>query len=135
MKSKMIWANLGVEDVQRTKEFYTKLGFKPNGPNNTTDELTSFLFSDNNFVIHFFRHDKLQESVNVPFSNIKYGSEIMFSFSADTEEAIHYWAKKVEEAGGTIIMKPGRYKGGYFYFVFADPDAHKFNVLLIEKGM
>lgn len=29
MKTKKIWANLGVEDLDRTTKFYTELGFKP----------------------------------------------------------------------------------------------------------
>ena len=31
MKPKRIWANLTVEDLERTTKFYTELGFKFNG--------------------------------------------------------------------------------------------------------
>ena len=51
MKPKRIWANLTVEDLERTTKFYTELGFKSNG---ASKELTSFLFGQNDFVIHFF---------------------------------------------------------------------------------
>jgi len=43
MKAKKMWANLAVEDLERTGKFYTKLGFEPNGPH-TSNELVSFFF-------------------------------------------------------------------------------------------
>ena len=55
-----IWANLGVKNVERTEEFYTKLGFKKNA-GQKSDELTSFLFGDDGFVIHFFKEDSLKK--------------------------------------------------------------------------
>jgi predicted lactoylglutathione lyase len=45
------------------------------------------------------------------------------------------WSDKVKEAGGTIFNEPGRDESKYYGFAFADPDGHKFNVLLMEKGM
>ena len=55
MKAKMIWANLGVKDLNRTQQFYQALGFQLNGQPN--EQLVSFLFGENNFIIHFFLKD------------------------------------------------------------------------------
>ena len=54
MKTKKIWANLGVENLERTTKFYSELGFKPNG---ASKELTSFFVGEDDFVIHFFLKD------------------------------------------------------------------------------
>ncbi|WP_204353266.1 VOC family protein [Pedobacter yulinensis] len=51
MKTKQIWANLGVEDVERSATFYHALGIRPSG--NPSKTLVSFLFADNDLVIHF----------------------------------------------------------------------------------
>lgn len=56
MKTKEIWANLTVEDLERTTKFYTELGFKSNG---ASEELTSFFVGKNDFVIHFFLKEVL----------------------------------------------------------------------------
>ncbi len=56
MKPKSIWSNLGVESVEGTKDFYLSLGFQLNG--NPTEDLVSFLFGDDDFVIHFFEQEK-----------------------------------------------------------------------------
>jgi predicted lactoylglutathione lyase len=134
MQFKQIWANLAVQDTKRTEKFYTHLGFRSNTAT-TTPELTSFLFSDNSFVIHFFRRDKLEFAMNGNAANSDEGSEVMFSLSAKSEEEVDNWAKNALQAGGTIIKKASRHEDGFYYCVFADPDGHRFNTLYIEEGM
>ena len=128
MKSKMIWANFVVKDVKRTSEFYTALGFTPNNTNNFP-KLASFLFGDDKFVIHFFE----QGSGINDFLTSGTNSEIIFTLSAETEAEVNEWAEKVKNAGGTIFKEVRRDEKGYFGFAFADPDGHKFNVLLMDN--
>jgi predicted lactoylglutathione lyase len=52
----------------------------------------------------------------------------VFTLSAESKEQVNNWAKEVERAGGKIISKPEEFGKGYYGFVFADPDGHKFNV-------
>ncbi len=132
MKAKKIWANFSVKDANRTNQFYTQLGFKPNRPNNYP-KLASFLFGDDEFVIHFFEQgSRIDEYLTAGSKN---SNEIIFTLSAETEDEVKEWANKVEAAGGNIFQEVGRDENGYFGFGFADPDGHKFNVLLMEKGM
>jgi predicted lactoylglutathione lyase len=132
MKAKKIWANFSVKDVNRTNQFYTQLGFKANN-RNSYPKLASFLFGDDEFVIHFFEQNTQIDEYLTPDS--KNGSEIIFTLSAETEQEVKEWEDRVKAAGGTIFHKAGRDKAGYYGFSFADPDGHKFNVLLMEKGM
>lgn len=137
MKTKMIWANFGVDDVERTRKFYQKLGFQLNGQPN--DELVSFFFSDSNFVIHFFKKEKLKESIEGELSDLRKGNEIMFSLSADTKMEYDKWVELIKKAGGKIhfdsnIDRKEIYdENGFFVCVFADPDGHKFNLLFNEN--
>ena len=132
MKAKKIWANFSVKDANRTNQFYTQLGFKPNGTNNYP-RLASFLFGDDDFVIHFFEQGSQIDEYLTGVS--KNSNEIIFTLSAESEQEINEWVDNVNAAGGTIFQEPGRDENGYFSFGFADPDGHRFNVLLIEKGM
>lgn len=125
MKPKKIWSNLAVSNLERTTKFYTELGFKPNGAN---EELTSFLVGDDEFVMHFFLKEKLEPSMKGEIINSQNGNEVLFTLSAESKKQVNNWAKEVEKAGGTIISKPEEYGKGYYGFVFADPDGHKFNV-------
>ena len=132
MKAKKIWGNFSVKDAKRTNQFYTQLGFTPNKPNNYP-KLASFLFGDDDFVIHFFEQGSQIDEYLTPGS--KTTSEIIFTLSAETEAEVKEWADKVKKAGGTIFQEVGRDETNHYGFGFADPDGHKFNVLLMEKGM
>ena len=132
MKAKKIWGNFSVKDAKRTNQFYTQLGFTPNKPNNDP-KLASFLFGDDDFVIHFFEQgSQIDEYLT---SGSKTTNEIIFTLSAETEAEVKEWAEKVKNAGGYIFHEVGRDETNHYGFGFADPDGHKFNVLLMEEGM
>ena len=128
MKARKIWANFSVKDARRTNQFYTQLGFTPNNTNNFP-KLASFLFGDNKFVIHFFE----QGSGINDFLTSGPNSEIIFTLSAETEAEVKEWAERVKKADGTIFKEVQRDEKGYYGFAFADPDGHKFNVLLMDN--
>lgn len=125
MNTKKIWANFGVQDLDRTTRFYQQLGFKHNG---ASDQLTSFFFGEENFIIHFFLRDILEPAMKGAIIDAKTGNEIIFTLSAGSREEVDNWEKEVQQAGGTIVSKPEAFGKGYYGFVFADPDGHKFNV-------
>ena len=132
MKAKRIWGNFSVKDAKRTNQFYTQLGFTPNKPNNDP-KLASFLFGDDDFVIHFFEQgSQIDEYLT---SGSKTTSEIIFTLSAETVAEVKEWIVKVKEAGGNFFHEVGRDETNHYGFAFADPDGHKFNVLLMEEGM
>ncbi|MEO6232778.1 MAG: VOC family protein [Ferruginibacter sp.] len=131
MKSKKIWANLGVGDLKRTTEFYNALGFKPNGKHSVTNELTSFLVGDDDFVLHFFLKGILEANMKIKMADPKNAIEVMFTLSAESKDQVDKWAKEVEKAGGKIISRPEEFGEGYYGFVFADPDGHAFNVFFM----
>jgi predicted lactoylglutathione lyase len=124
MKTK-IWANFSVQDLERTTTFYKQLGFKHNG---ASDQLTSFFFGEEKFIIHFFLKDVLKPAMKGPIIDTKAGNEIIFTLSADSKEEVDRWEKEVRQAGGTIVSKPEEFGEGYYGFVFADLDGHRFNV-------
>ena len=89
MKTKKIWANLSVKDVERTRKFYKELGFKPNEGRESA-EIASFLVGENNFVIHFFAEDSVQfqNSINGEIADLNQGNEVMFTLSADSRQEV-----------------------------------------------
>ena len=125
MKTRKIWANLGVGDLERTTKFYTQIGFQPNG---FSKELTSFLVGDDNFIIHFFLKEILKSNTKIELTDPKQGNEIIFTLSAESKEEVNKWQEAVKNAGGTIISEAEEFGKGYYGFVFSDPDGHKFNV-------
>jgi uncharacterized protein len=125
MNPKKIWSNLTVSDLDRTTAFYTELGFQSNG---RSVDLTSFLIGEDDFIMHFFLKEKLQANVEVDISDAHLASEVVFTLSADSKEEVNQWAEEVRKAGGKIVSEPEEFGAGYYGFLFADPDGHKFNV-------
>ncbi|MEN2400161.1 VOC family protein [Flavobacterium sp. MC2016-06] len=127
METKMIWGNFASSDLEKTRDFYSDLGFVFNGTH-STDENASFIFGQNKFIINFFKKAVLKDETNGGIGNWESQSEIIFSLSAESEEEVDQWYEKVHTIGGKIISEPQPYKEGYT-FCFSDPDGHKFNVL------
>ncbi|WP_160718029.1 VOC family protein [Chitinophaga solisilvae] len=125
MKAKKIWANFSVRDLERTTAFYQQLGFKHNG---ASAQLTSFFFGEENFIIHFFLKDILEPAMKGSIIDTRSGNEIIFTLSVDTREEVNNWEKAVQQAGGTIVSAAEEFGEGYYGFVFADPDGHRFNI-------
>ncbi|MES2761284.1 MAG: VOC family protein [Bacteroidota bacterium] len=128
MRPKKVWANLGVKDVARTREFYSKLGIKPNKGFDKSNELTSFLFGDDEFIIHFFENASLQKAMKGEMADLTKGNEIIFTLWAYSKEETNNWAEEIKNAGGKLFSNPEEFGEGYYGFVFADPDGHKWNV-------
>ncbi|MCJ0743418.1 VOC family protein [Pedobacter montanisoli] len=126
MNTQMIWANLAVSNLARTTKFYTDLGFKPNGEPN--HQLTSFRVGDNEFVIHFFLKEALQANMNMEIADAHQAAEILFTISAESKEKVDQWAITVSKAGGKLLSQPESFGEGYYGFMFADPDGHRYNV-------
>lgn len=125
MKPKLACANFSVHDLERTTRFYKQLGFRQSGKSN---QLTSFFFGENNFIIHFFLKYVLERGMKGQIIDTRSGNEIIFSLSANSREEVDRWEKEVRLAGGSVISEPGEFIEGYYGFVFADPDGHRFNV-------
>jgi len=137
MKTKQIWANLGVENIERTKTFYQSLGFQLNG--SPSDDLVSFFFGPDKFVIHFFKTEKLESSLEGKTADLNKGNEVMFSMAAESKEEYNNWVTEIDKAGGKIVFDSNKDRkafyddNGFYVCVFTDPDGHKFNLLYTEN--
>lgn len=126
--TKQIWATLPVNDVNKTIEFYNKLGFKVDENNFNGDHIASITVGESNFVICLFPKESLKVALNGEIIDTAQGNEVIFSLSAETKAEVDEWAAKVKSIGGTIFSEPQGFHGMYGCG-FADVDGHKFNVL------
>ncbi|PWB26222.1 VOC family protein [Flavobacterium sp. HTF] len=127
METRMIWANLTSEDLEATHKFYTQLGFESN-VKHSSDEIASFSFGKDRFIINFFKKERLKDERNGGVGNWENQNEVIFSLSANSREDVDKWCEKVREACGEIFSEPQNYEQSYTC-CFSDPDGHKFNFL------
>lgn len=129
MNPKKIWANMAVEDIVRTTKFYSEIGFLPNGT--PTQDITSFKVGNENFIMHFFTKSSLEKGLKGIISDSLKENEIIFTLSAESKSEVDQWANEIKNAGGILISTPEEFGTGYYGFVFADPDGHRYNVFLM----
>ncbi|WP_231424324.1 VOC family protein [Pedobacter sp. Leaf250] len=131
---KSLWINLPVKDVQKSKEFFTKLGFQLNLQYGVRNDSASFLVGDAGLVLMLFEKSLYEGFAGTTLSERPSGSEVLFSFDAESPEEVDDLAKKVIDAGGSIYGEPG-YKDGWMYGCgFIDLDGQRWSILYMDFG-
>ncbi|WP_443943517.1 VOC family protein [Pedobacter sp. AW1-32] len=129
---KSLWINLPVKDVNKSKAFFTEIGFRPNAGFGGNDISASFVIGDSNLILMLFEKSLYESFAGGPAVNPSTGNEVLFSFDAESEQEVDELAQKVVAAGGTIYGEPG-YKDGWMYGCgFADLDGQRWNILYMD---
>ncbi|UKT65320.1 VOC family protein [Pedobacter mucosus] len=130
--TKSIWINLPVKDIAKSKNFFLALGFKLNLEYGSREDSACILIGESNFVIMLFEESLYESFVDKKLAENKSGTEVLFSFDAESVEEVNEMAEKVVAAGGTLYGKPG-YKDGWMYgFGFIDLDGQRWNMLYMD---
>lgn len=126
MKQNLQMAALGVKDLQKSKEFYTKC-LKWKISDKSTGDL--ILFNIGGMGLALYPIDELAKDANIP--NDHHGfSGTTFSFMASSENEVDKILSEIAEYGD-YIAKPAEkvFWGGYSGY-FRNPDG---NVILVDQ--
>lgn len=126
-----IWLNFPVKDVNKTKDFYSKIGFAVN-EKHTNANMVSFIVGKKNTAVLFFDEKTFSGFAQNNIADPANGSEILVSFDAENREDVDETARKVFEAGGKIFAEPADVQGWMYGFGFADPDGHRWNMVFMD---
>lgn len=129
---KSLWINLPVKDINKSKDFFTQLGFKLNLQYGSREDSACFLIGESNFVVMLFEENLFKSLINTEVYDPKLGSEVMFSIDAESAEEVNEIAKRVTAAGGTIFSEPQESQGWMYGCAFQDLDGHRWNVLHMD---
>ncbi len=131
--TKEIWLNLPVRDVNKSKEFFSKLGFTQNEKHAASD-MVCFEVGEKKMTVLFFAEETFKNFTKSDVSDANRGAEVLISFDAESREEVDETARKVFEAGGTIFAEPAEIQGWMYGFAFADPDGHRWNMVYMDFG-
>jgi predicted lactoylglutathione lyase len=129
--TKDLWINLPVKDVEKSKEFFTRIGFTLN-ETHVSPDMACFNVGEKNLTVLFFAEETFKGFTKSEISDTNAGSEVLISFDAESREEVDEMAVKVHEAGGTIFGKPGEIQGWMYGFAFLDPDGHRWNQVFMD---
>ena len=127
-----IFVNLPVKDLDRSVEFFSRLGFGFN--QQFTDEKgTCMVIGDDIYVMllleEFFRTFTKKQVLDA-----RKGTEVILALSADTRERVDEIVNLATCAGGTAPNH--KQDHGFMYgWGFQDPDGHLWEVIFIDQSI
>ena len=128
------WINLPVKNLEKSKEFFTHMGFKfKSGPGNT-DHSAAMLIGGKNVIVMLFSETVFLQFTGNAISDTSKGTEVLFSIDAETREEVDELAVKAEEAGGFVYGKPTESQGWMYGCGFTDPDGHRWGILYMDMS-
>jgi predicted lactoylglutathione lyase len=126
-----IFVNLPVKDLDKAKEFYTKLGYTIN--EQFTDETAASVVISDTVYVMLLTYAKFKEFTNKEIVDAKASTEVLLALSFESKEAVDEVMKKALEAGGTETRKPQDY--GFMYArSFEDLDGHVWEPMWMEPS-
>lgn len=129
--AKEIYVNLPVKDLNKSVEFFTKLGFTFN-PKFTDENATCMIIADNIFAMllveKFFR-----TFTKKPISDATKSTEVLLAIDAESKEKVDELVKKAKEAGGHIYADPQDH-GWMYQHSFADLDGHQWEIIYSDES-
>lgn len=131
--TKQFWINLPVKDINKSIEFFTKLGFSITAQSGNSNH-AKLVIGDNNVPVMLFPESTFKRFTRNEITNTKEVTEVLFSIDAKSREEVDEIAKRVESAGGTIFGKPTENQGWMYGCGFADLDGHRWNVLYMDMS-
>ena len=127
--TKQIFVNLPVSDLQKSKDFYTKLGFTIN-EQFSDDTAASVVISDTIYVM-LLTHDKFKQFTPKPISDASKTTEVINALSANDRNEVDLVCNAALAAGATEPRPPQDH--GFMYGrSFNDPDGHIWEVYWMD---
>lgn len=126
-----IFVNLPVKELNRSIEFFKKLGYTFN-PQFTDEKATCMIISEENYVMlvtePFFRTFTKKQ-----ISDATTSTEVIISLTADSREAVDEMIRKAVEAGAKTPNDPQDY-GWMYQHGYEDPDGHLWEVFYMDMA-
>jgi uncharacterized protein len=122
MEQRLSMVTLGVADLDRSRRFYTDLGWRRGN-----DDAEVVFFQAGHMVLGLWSRGSLAEDARIPAAGSGF-SGITLAYNTRTREEVDAVLAEATAAGATI-PKPAEdtFWGGYAGY-FADPDGHLWEV-------
>jgi predicted lactoylglutathione lyase len=130
--NRMIFVNLPVTDLERSKAFYEAIG-AANEPRFTDETAAMMRFSDEINVM-IMTHDKFRGFSPRAIPNPRETAQVLLCLSAGSRDAVDAMLADVERAGGVIDPTQLDDYGFMYGRSFEDPDGHLWEVMWMDPA-
>jgi uncharacterized protein len=126
-----IFVNLPVKNLNKSIDFFTKLGFTFN-PQFTDETATCMIVSEDIFVM-LLTHDKFKTFTPKAICDATKSTEVLVCLSTESRQEVDEMVQKAIAAGGTIYNEPQDH--GFMYaHGFQDLDGHIWEIMFMEPS-
>ncbi|MEO6523886.1 MAG: VOC family protein [Mucilaginibacter sp.] len=126
-----IFVNLPVKNLNRSIEFFTKLGYTFN-PKFTDEKATCMIISDTIYIM-LLTETFFQTFTEKKIVNAHEAVECAICISCDSKDAVNEMVNKAEAAGATI-PNPATDYGFMYQHSFADLDGHHWEFMWMDPN-
>ena len=130
--SKLIFINLPVTDLDRSKAFYEAVG-ATNNPG-FTDETAACMVLSETIHVMLLTHDKWRQFTDRPIVDARQQAQVLLCVSEESREAVIAKVDKAAAAGGQPDPTPSQDYGFMFGRSFEDPDGHIWEVMWMDPN-
>jgi predicted lactoylglutathione lyase len=128
----MIFVNLPVSDLQKSRSFLEALG-ATNDPRFSDDTAAMMSFSESIHVM-ILTHEKFSQFTPRPIADANAGSEVLIALSSASRESVDSSIERAVRAGGTADPAPKQDYGVMYGRSVADPDGHIFEIMWMDAA-
>ena len=129
--SRMIFVNLPVTDLERSKAFYEAIGFR-NEPKFSNDAAAMMVLSDTISVM-LLTHPFYATFTRKPIADANSSSQVLLCISCESPAEVDKITDAAGSAGGTADVGPKQDMGGVMYGrSFEDPDGHHWEPMWMD---
>ncbi|MBL4674941.1 MAG: VOC family protein [Mucilaginibacter sp.] len=126
-----IFLNLPVDDLNRSVEFFTKLGYTFN-PQFTDEKATCMIISDTIYVM-LLTKPFFQTFTSKRIIDAHKEVECSICISTDSKDAVNDMVAKAE-AAGAVVPNPATDYGFMYQHSFADLDGHHWEFVWVDPN-
>ncbi|MEG4589868.1 VOC family protein [Microcoleus sp. MOSTC5] len=126
-----IFVNLPVKNLDRSVEFFTKLGFSFNAQ--FTDETATCMVVSEDIFVMLLTEAKFKEFTPNAICDATKSTEVLVCLSSESREEVDKMIRNAVAAGGTTYNEPQDY--GFMYsHGFQDLDGHIWETMFMEPS-
>jgi predicted lactoylglutathione lyase len=130
---RMIFINLPVADLERSKRFYEAVGAR-NEPKFSNEQAAMMVFSDTISVM-LLTQDFYATFTGKPIADAHATSQVLLCLSADSTADVDQMVEAAAAAGGKPDPGPKQDISGMMYGrSFEDPDGHHWETMWMDAG-
>ena len=126
---RMVFPNLPVKDLQRSRDFFAALGFEFN--EQFSDENAACLVLADSVFVMLLTEQRFRDFIKGDIADAHSATELLLGISAESREEVDELCDKALAAGGSE-WTPALEQGPMYERTFQDPDGHVWAVIHMD---